>query len=553
MNSAGLIAAPETVSRPRFGWFTAQHKWAIALSLLLIAVTVILYLPVLHHPFSNLDDHGYVYENLHVQEGLTWSTIKWAFTTLDDSNWHPLTWLSHAVDCQIYGIDPAGHHEMNIICHVIYAVLLFWVLLQATGYLGRSFMVAALFALHPINVEAVAWVAERKTLLSTFFFLLALAAYRWYARQPAVGRYAVVAFLFACGLMSKPQIITLPCVLLLWDYWPLRRMFAGHPGREDEPLPPLPARNLKWLLWEKAPLMVLCAGSALATMKAQHVGHPGSWAYTFPIRIENALVAYVRYVQKAFWPSKLAILYPHPGTLLPVWQVLLASLFLLSITALVMVGYRYRYLPVGWFWFLGTMVPTVGIIIQVGRQSLADRYAYQAFLGLCILVCWGVADWAKQKRLPAALLPSISVLVLVALTAVTYRQIRYWDDNLAMWSRALQVTQNNWVAEDMVAGLLASQGHTEQAVAHYRAALAILPSEPTSSLMLAIYEHQHGNPQEAIRLYKVAVAGMDDPLEQAKLYQNMAVAYRDLGDQVQFAKYIRMSAALRQSAAGHKP
>ena len=261
MNSAGLIAAPETVSRPRFGWFTAQHKWAIALSLLLIAVTVILYLPVLHHPFSNLDDHGYVYENLHVQEGLTWSTIKWAFTTLDDSNWHPLTWLSHAVDCQIYGIDPAGHHEMNMIWHVIDAVLLFWVLLQATGYLGRSFMVVALFALHPINVEAVAWVAERKTLLSTFFFLLALAAYRWYARQPAVGRYAVVAFLFACGLMSKPQIITLPCVLLLWDYWPLRRMFAGHPGREDEPLPPLPARNLKWLLWEKAPLMVLCAGS----------------------------------------------------------------------------------------------------------------------------------------------------------------------------------------------------------------------------------------------------------------------------------------------------
>jgi tetratricopeptide (TPR) repeat protein len=508
---------------------------------------------VLHHPFSNLDDHGYVYENLHVQDGLTWTTIKWAARSLDDNNWHPLTWLSHAVDCQIYGIDPAGHHEMNMIWHVIDAVLLFWVLLQATGYLGRSFMVAALFALHPINVEAVAWVAERKTLLSTFFFLLALAAYRWYARRPQVGRYTVVTFLFACGLMSKPQIITLPCVLLLWDYWPLRRMFAGQPGREDEPLPPLPARNLKWLLWEKVPLLVLCAGSALATMKAQHVGHPENWTYTFPIRIENAIVCYVRYVQKAFWPSKLAILYLHPGTLLPAWQVLLASAFLLTITALVIAGYRYRYLPVGWFWFLGTMVPTVGIIIQVGRQSMADRYAYQAFLGLFILICWGVADWAKQKHLPTALLPTISVLVLLALTVVTHRQIGYWDDNLAMWSRALQVTQNNWVAEDMVAGLLANQGHKEEAIAHYRAAAAILPSDPVSGLTLAVYEQQHGDPQEAIRLYQVGLVGMDDPRQQATLYQNLAIAYRDVGDQEQFVKYIRMAAALRQSAAGHKP
>lgn len=552
MNSVGLIAAQQTVSRPRFGWFTSQHKWAIGLSLLLIAATVVLYLPVLHHPFANLDDQGYVYENLQVQSGLTWSTIKWAFTTFDDSNWHPLTWLSHTVDCQLFGIDPAGHHEMNVVWHVIDAVLLFWVLLQATGYLGRSFMVAALFALHPINVEAVAWVAERKTLLSTFFFLLALAAYRWYARQPRVGRYGVVALLFAFGLMAKPQIITLPCVLLLWDYWPLRRMFAGQPGREEEPLPPVPPRNLKWLLWEKVPLMMLCAASSLLTMKAQHVGRPQYWAYTFPVRIENALVAYARYVQKAFWPSKLAVLYPHPGNLLPGWHVLVASVLLLTITALVIAGYRYRYLPVGWFWFLGTMVPTIGII-QVGRQALADRYAYQAFLGLFILVCWGLADWAKQKRLPAALLPSISVLVLLALTVVTYRQIGYWDDNLAMWSRALQVTRNNWVAEDMVAGLLSSQGHTEEAMAHYRAAAAISPSDPSANLTIAIYEHQHGHPQEALRLYKVVLAGMDDPLEQAKLYQNMAVAYRDLGNHAQFVECWQKSVALRRSASGHKP
>ncbi len=552
MNSVGLISAPQTNSRPRFGWFTSQHKWAIALSLLLIVVTILLYLPVLHHPFSNLDDQGYVYENLHVQEGFTWSTIKWALTAFDDNNWHPVTWLSHTLDCQLFGIDPAGHHEMNVVWHAIDVVLLFWVLLQATGYLGRSFMVAALFALHPMNVESVAWVAERKTMLSTFFFLLALAAYRWYARQPRVGRYAVVAALFVLGLMAKPQIITLPCVLLLWDYWPLRRMFAGEPGREDEPLPALPARSLKWLLWEKAPLLFLCAVSSLVTMKAQGIGRPRYWPYTFPIRIENAIVAYARYVQKAFWPWKLAILYPHPGTFLPAWHVVLASMLLLTVTALVLAGYRYRYLPVGWFWFLGMLVPVIGIL-QVGRQALADRYAYQSFLGLFILVCWGVADWSKHKRLPAAFLPSISALVLLALTVVTYRQIGYWNDNLAMWTRALQVTQNNWVAEDMVGGLLSSQGHSEEAIAHYRVAAALAPKDPISNLTIAIYEHQHGNPRDAIRFYQIALAGMDDPLEQAKLYQNMGVAYRDIGDHEQFEQCIQKSFALRRAAAAaHK-
>lgn len=551
MNSVGTIAAPETVSRPKAGWFTSQHKWAIGFSLLLIAATIVLYLPVRNHPFANLDDQGYVYENLKVQSGLSWSTVKWAFTTFDDSNWHPLTWLSHTVDCEFYGIDPAGHHEANAVWHAIDAVLLFWVLLQATGYLARSMMVASLFALHPINVESVAWVAERKTLLSMFFFLLALGAYRWYASQPRVGRYVVVAFLFACGLMAKPQIITLPCVLLLWDYWPLRRMFASQPGREYEPLPPLPAKNFKWLLWEKVPLLVLCAASSLVTMKAQHVGRPQYWLYTFPIRIENALVAYARYVQKAFWPWKLAVLYPHPGNMIPMWQVAVASIFFVGVTALVIAGYRYRYLPVGWFWFLGTLVPTIGII-QVGRQAMADRYAYQSFLGIFIVVCWGLADWAKKKRLSPALLPTLSVLVLLALTVVTHRQIGYWDTNLAMWQRAAQVTRGNWVAEDMIGGILSSQGHSEEALAHYRTAAAIAPNDPVSNLTIAIYEHTHGNPQDAIRLYKAAVAGMDDPLEEAKLYQNLAVAYRDVGDRGQFEMYIRKSMELRRLATEHK-
>jgi tetratricopeptide (TPR) repeat protein len=286
-------------------------------------------------------------------------------------------------------------------------------------------------------------------------------------------------------------------------------------------------------------------------MKAQRVGRPRYWLYTFPVRIENAIVAYARYVQKAFWPWKLAILYPHPGNLLPIWHVLLASVLLLGATALVLAGYRYRYLPVGWFWFLGTLVPTIGII-QVGRQAMADRYAYQSFLGLFIIVCWGVGDWAKRKRLPAAFLPSVSVAVLLALTVVTYRQIGYWDDNLAMWSRALRVTQNNWVAEDMVAGLLSLKGQHEEAMAHYRSALLIAPTDPTANLVVGVYEQQHGNTQDAMRRYKAALAGMDDPLEQAKLYQNMALAYRELGNQEQFAECMQKSAALRRAAAASK-
>jgi len=519
---------------------------AIGLSLILAIASSLLYLPIIHHPFANMDDMGYVYENLHVQDGLTWDTITWAARTFDDNNWHPITWLSIALDCQMFGIDPAGHHAMNMVYHTIGGVVLFWVLLLATGFVGRSFMVAALFALHPINVESVAWAAERKTVLSTLFFILALGAYRWYARRPGIVRYLVVAALFALGLMSKPQIITLPCVLLLWDYWPLRRMFPnlGVATGEQECLAPLPPKSFWWLVKEKLPLLILCAGSALATMKAQGVGRPQRWPYSVWIRTGNCIVAYVRYIGKALWPSHLAIMYLHPGNSLRFWQVAVCGLLLLVITALVVVGYRYRYLPVGWFWFLGTLVPTIGFV-QVGRQALADRYAYQSFIGLFILACWGLADWARLKQLPRALLPATSVAALAILSVLTYRQIGYWKDNLTLWTHALQVTNNNWVAEDMVGGLLLSQGHKEEGMVHYRNAAAINPDDASSNLAVAIYEQNHGNLQEAVRHYKNALNEIDDPLEKAKVLQNLAVAYRDLGDIPDSVDCLRKAAHLR--------
>ena len=545
MSSAAVNSSPAT-HISAVSPAAPPYAKAIGLTLVLIIASALLYLPIIHDPFLNMDDMGYVYENLQVQEGLTWNTIKWAMRTFDDNNWHPLTWLSIALDCQMFDIDPAGHHAMNIVYHTLDSVVLFWVLLFATGFLGRSFMVAALFALHPINVESVAWAAERKTVLSTLFFLLALGAYRRYARRPGIARYAVVAGLFALGLMAKPQIITLPCVLLLWDYWPLERLavrssplaFRRNGPNEisgETRTANGEQRSSLWLLLEKVPLLALCAASALATMIAQRVGRPQRWPYSIWIRLGNCIVAYVRYIGKALWPSHLAILYLHPGNALRFWQVAVCGGLLLAITALVIVGRRHRYLPVGWFWFLGTMIPTIGIV-QVGRQAMADRYAYQSFIGLFILACWGLADWSRKERVPRFVLPAVSIAALAIFTFIAHRQIGYWHDNLTLWRHTAQVTRNNWVADDMIGGLLLGQGHHDEAMAYYRMAAAINPTDSGSHLAVALDEQGRGNLQEAIRHYKLALVEMEDPVEQAKVYLNMSIAYRDAGDIPQSAE-----------------
>ena len=561
MNSVGIGSVPATQSPNQKGRLsvlrriTASYKLPLSLSLLLLVATLGLYYPVVHHPFANLDDRGYVYGNPHVQDGLTWTTVKWAFTsfgpvTPEVPDWHPLTWLSHALDCQMFDVDPAGHHAVNIVWHSLDAVTLFWVLLLATGYWGRSFMVAALFALHPINVESVAWIAERKTLLATFFFLLALGAYRWYARQPGALRYGVVAVLFVLGLMSKAQIITLPFVLLLWDYWPLRRMFAaGTPSTEADAMPAFPPRSFFYLIEEKIPLFMLCAASAWITMREHSFGPPPQSGYSIWIRLGNATVAYVRYVEKALWPSHLAVLYLHPANTLRLRQIAAAALVLLAITAFVIVGRRFRYLPVGWFWFLGTLVPMIGLI-QVGWHAMADRYAYQSFIGLFILVCWGVSDWVRQERLPKALLPAVSVAVLLLLATVTHRQIGYWSDDLTLWSHVLDVSKGNWVAESMVGSILQKQGDREDAMRHFRAALAIYPMDWRSNFSIAVDEQQRGNLPEALRRYKLAVDNMESPLQRAEAYQNMAIVYRDLGDLTDAMDYRHKAEQLTTASPG---
>ncbi|MGB8889045.1 MAG: tetratricopeptide repeat protein [Candidatus Korobacteraceae bacterium] len=519
----------------RAGVLAAPGRQAHVYSLVLIILTIALYYPVKSHPFVNYDDNVYVTENLQVQSGLSWDTVSWAFVSYDAGNWHPLTWLSHALDVQLYDMNPAGHHQTSLLLHLANAWLLFWVLQRATGFAGRSFMVAALFTVHPINVESVVWISERKNLLSMLFFLLALGAYRWYVSKPGVGRYAAVALMFALGLMAKPQIITLPFVLLLWDYWPLQRMsFASDPKAVAGEGAAFPVKTFRALVEEKLPLLAIAAASAAMTMKAQRAGGAvGSFGmYPLSVRLSNAIVSYVRYLAKAVWPAHLAPMYPHPGGSLRAWQVYGALAILIVVSMWVVERRRQRYLLVGWLWFVGTLIPMIGLV-QVGRQAMADRYAYLPLLGIFIMVCWAAADWFAENHLPAAALPIVSVVVLSAFTLTARRQIGYWADNVTLWTHTIAVTGPNYVAQDDLGGALMERKQLEEAIPHFREAAEIHPVDPISNFNIAYYAQQHGNLQEAIEGYQKAIVLTTSPGLKIKAWNNMGLAYRALGDDEQ--------------------
>ena len=535
----------------------------MVLGVALVIATLVLYFPAIHHPFVNYDDDGYVTNNLHVQAGLTWDTVAWAFTSFDQANWHPVTWLSHALDWQFFQLDPAGHHGTNVLLHAVNAAWLFWILVQATGFTGRSFMVAALFALHPINVESVVWVSERKNLLSMLFFLLALGAYRWYARKPQPGRYAVIAALFTLGLMAKPQIVTLPFVLLLWDYWPLQRLLVGGEDAETGKDAAFPPKSFLNLLLEKLPLVALSVISAAITVRAQEQGGLNP-ELSFSARIANAMVSYARYVGKAFWPIHLAPMYPHPGNSLAKSEVFAALLFLLVVIALVIAARRHRYLPVGWLWFLGTLIPMIGLV-QVGRQAMADRYAYLPFIGLFIMICWGVADcvvtssrWLARRRgeptvvsaspaptrISTVLLAAICAGVLVALSLVTHRQIDYWGDNVTLWSHTLQVTNRNYEAEEDLGEALLAKGEQIDAMPHFYRATEIDPRRFLPHMYIAVYDQEHGNLQDAIAQYRKVLSASQNTSTNAQAFANMGHAYLQLEDMAQARESLQAAVAL---------
>jgi tetratricopeptide (TPR) repeat protein len=514
------------------------ERQTLVLCLALVAAVLVSYSSVVRNQFLDYDDDRYITENPNVKAGTTWATVAWAFTTYDESNWHPLTWLSHALDCDLFGLNPVGHHAVNVLLHAASAVLLFLLLQQATGFRWRSLMVAALFALHPINVESVAWAAERKNVLSMLFFLLALLAYGWYARKPGFGRYSAVFVAFVLALLSKPQVITFPFLLLLWDYWPLERFAA---------LPPTPqagiAPKVSSPLLEKVPFLVLCLASAVVTMKAQGAGHTikDFSQFSVSLRLENAVISYLRYLGKAFWPSNLVALYPHRTRLYPAWQVVAAVIVVLLSTALVLLKREQRYLAVGWFWFLGSLVPMIGLV-QVGDQAMADRYAYLPFIGLFLMITWLLADVAIARLISARWLAIPAVSCVLVLGLLTYRQVGYWHDTESLWRRTLVLTQDNYVAhKGLAAILLRDPGSTEEAMAHYRTVLAIRPDDARANVVLGEYEQRHGNLQAAIEHYQTVAFSSASVVSRAVACASLGFAYGQMGQQEKAKQALEMS------------
>jgi protein O-mannosyl-transferase len=507
-------------SREHTQILTGRQK--LILCLLLAVITLLVYNRVASAGFINFDDPQYVINNPQVHQGVTWATIKWAFTVYLAGNWHPLTWLSHALDWQLFQGNPAGHHYVNVIFHVADAVLLFLFLLSATRRTWLSWSVAALWACHPVNVESVAWIAERKNVLSMFFLLLALYAYGKFVQQPDIRRYLLVASLFAAALMSKPQGITFPLLLLLWDYWPLKRFNPFKRDRSESP-------SLLWLTAEKLPLLILSAASAWITMQAQRLGEAVRTAaeFSFSARIENALTSYVRYIEIAFWPSRLSPIYPHPENSIPAWQPIVAAAFLLTVTGLVVWQRERRYLLVGWFWFAGSLVPMLGLV-QVGQQAMADRYAYLPFIGLFVAVVWGAAEFLERWNVSPAVASGALAALLIILGVATFRQLGYWHDSETLWTRALAVTTRNYTAHSNLADVMAKAGRSDEAISHFEAAAAIHPYPPPQLLALGSYELEHGDLTRAIRQF-TKVSQTDVTLRSTAL-GDLGSAYLRMGD-----------------------
>jgi hypothetical protein len=520
--------------------------------LLLAAATLALYSPAIAHPFiPEYDDDCYVIDNPHAQSGVVWKTVTWAVTSKRCGNWHPVTWLSHAVDCELYGLNPHGHHVTNVLLHALNVVLLFLLLARATGAVGRSALVAALFAGHPLNVESVVWIAERKNVLSTLFFLLALGAYGWYARKPTVKRYGVVALLFVLGLASKPMVITLPCVLLLLDFWPLRRIQGWGPqspekldgGKVDKdkggPLIPLspektafsvPQVRLSRLVLEKLPLFALSVASSVMTVFAQR-----SHGFTHPemprsVRLGNAVYAYAMYVWKTFWPVRLAVFYPHPWATLAVWQLAPAALFLLLVSVLVWQQRRPRpYLLTSWLWYLGTLVPVIGLV-QVGEQAMADRYAYIPLIGIFLMAVWGAADLADAMQLGFRSRATAAAVVLLVLAIFTSAQIRYWRSSYDLWSHTIDVTKDNFIGEEFLGDALLASDRAAEALPHLQKAARIRPLSSTAHLSLGGILAVSGRSQDAIIEYETAMPRISDPKERVVPYEILGRLYSEVGN-----------------------
>ena len=514
---------------------SSKKLYSLSIYLALVLSTFVAFEQIRHNHFVNYDDNFYVTENPHVKAGITHESVVWAFTASHASNWHPLTWLSHMLDYELFGLNPHWHHLTNLFFHIANTLLLFWVLKKMTSRIWPSVFVAAAFALHPLHVESVAWVAERKDVLSTLFWMLTIAAYIRYAQRPGSGRYLLILLLFALGLMAKPMLVTLPFVLLLLDYWPLNRLQLRNQAQGNTmPQPPNNPAIQKMaplrLFAEKIPLLALAAASSTITYIVQQRTGTTKMLESLSLntRLSNALVSYISYIAKLIYPSRLAVLYPHPGNSLPIWQPILAAAVLAAITAgvIYLARRRQRYLITGWLWYLGTLVPVIGLV-QVGNQAMADRYTYLPSIGFFIMVAWGTAGLVDKTYLRNIAAAISAGLVLAAMMICTRTQVTHWQNSCTLFKHTLSVTEKNFVMHNSYGNALVNNGRLNEAISQYRLALKGKCEYAEAYNNLGTALAKQGKLDEGIDCFYQALNLKPD---YAEPHYNLAVAFKSQGN-----------------------
>jgi len=520
----GILTCSNTIRR---------RQKAILITLVLLALTLIVYWQVQHHEFVYYDDQDYVMENVHVQKGLTWENLKWAFTATECGFYQPLTWLTYMADFELYRFKAGGYHWTNLLFHLANTVLLFWVLSLMTGSLWRGGFVAALFALHPLHVESVAWIAERKDVVSGFFWILTMGAYLYYTKNPGIGRYLAVLTLFTLGLMAKPMAITLPFVLLLLDLWPLRRFGMINILEKGN------KKRAIRLILEKIPLfmisIVFIAVSFVTVKEADALRTLDQ--FPFFVRVANAFISYGAYIRKMFLPWDLAMPYSHLG-LMNYWLTALSAALILLISVIVFRRIKTQpYLSVGWLWYLGTLVPVIGLV-QIGAHAMGDRYTYLPLVGLFIMLVWGVSDLVLPLRNGRYALAFLGSILLVSMVFLSYRQVGYWKDTVTLSRHAITVTEGNYLAHNNLGGALDREGQADEAIRHYGEAIRIMPSYADAWYNIGTTLAKQGKSVQAIPFYEKALQYQPEFVE---AYNNLGTALFKQGRYDESIVYFRQA------------
>jgi protein O-mannosyl-transferase len=502
-----------------------KKKYIYFIIIFLIVVCLAAFSRIAGNDFINFDDNKYVTENNNIQSGFNLQNIKWCAKAVVVSNWHPLTLFSHMLDWKLFGANASGHHLVSLLLHIGAVIFLFLFLNKTTNNIWPSAFAAALFALHPLRVESVAWIAERKDVLSMFFGMACIYAYAFYTEKAAISRYLLCLILFSLALMSKPMLVTLPFALMLLDYWPLGRWQKAFnmPSRKS-------FNSAGKIIWEKIPFVFLTIAFCIVTFRTHTKGSSVTTVVLAPFlaRCSNTAVSYAAYLGKTFWPANLAVYYPY-DFLLPLWKVLISAIILLLITATVLYYIRkFPFLFVGWFWYLGTLIPVIGLI-QIGTQAMADRYTYLPSIGIAIMLSWCIPLLFPREDIRKKILFPMATVVVIILSVLTWKQCGYWKNSITLFSRALQITKNNYIAHNHLASALVNKRKFEQAIAHYNEAIRINPGYAHAYYNRGIAYYAFGQKMRALDDFKVASGIIPKIPDYAAVYNNMGVIYADLG------------------------